>query len=326
MSSGRWLAIGLLTCLSAMPALGCTTCGCGLPGSGADIGSIAGAGAMFGGMESWLLQTGVSIRDITGSFNETGAWVDKPVGSTLRSLQIQTALTWYPRQGLAFSMTLPGALNRLEGARWAALGKVAPLDVSDEETGEAIARDSQGGGLADIALQGSWTVRDGEGPWPAVAIWGGLTLPTGRAAGTAADMTGLGLPAGQAGVAMLWSDVNWSQSLNLAWQQPLTPLAAGPIPVFYLGRALLGTWQGEVELIPDGWLGLGITAFRAESDVPGLAESARLQAKVKVTPSVEWRLAEGEGIRLAVGLDPDLGLSRNAMTDRTIGTIYYRRI
>jgi hypothetical protein len=317
MNLERWLTIGLLACLPATPALGCTTCGCGLPGSGADIGSIAGAGAMFGGMESWLLQTGVSIRDITGSFNEAGAWVDKPVGSTLRSLQVQTALTWYPRQGLAFSMTLPGALNRLEGARWAALGKVAPLEVSDEETGEAIPRDSQGGGLADIALQSSWTVRDGEGLWPAVAIWGGLTLPTGRAAGAAADMTGL---------AMLWSDVNWSQSLNLAWQQPLAPLAAGPIPVFYLGRALLGTWQGEVEVIPDGWLGLGITAFRAESDVPGLADSAKLQAKVKCTPSLEWRLAEGEGIRLAVGLDPDLGLSRNAMTDRTIGTIYYRRL
>ncbi|MEB3238043.1 MAG: hypothetical protein VKO64_10515 [Candidatus Sericytochromatia bacterium] len=321
----RALSLAIVASLAAGRAEACTTCGCGLPGSGADIGSLAGAGSMFGGMGNWLVQTGVSVRDITGSFNEAGAWVDKPIGSSLRSLQVQTALTWYPSDGLALSMTLPGALNRLDGARWAALGKVAPLDTSDEETGEAIPRESQGGGLADIALQGAWTVRDGEGMWPSVALWGGLTLPTGRFAGAAADMTGLGLPTGQIGVAMLWSDQMWSQSLNLAWQQPLAALSAGPVPVFYLGRALLGTWQGELEIIPDGWFGLGITAFRAQSDLPGLAESAQLQAKLKVTPSVEWRLAEGEGIRLALGLDPDMGLSRNAMTDRTLGTIYYRR-
>lgn len=285
---------------------------------------MAGAGAMFGGTDAWLLQTGVSVRDITGSFNELGAWVDKPIGSSLQTLQIQSALTWYPRQGLAFTLTLPGALNRLDKARWAALGKVAPLDVSDEETGDPIPQETRGGGWADIALQGAWTIRDGEGYWPSLALWGGLTLPTGRANGAAAEVTGLGLPTGQAGVAMLWSDLAWSQTLNLAWQQPLTPLAAGPVPVFYLGQALLGTWQGQIEVIPDGWLGLGVTAFRAMSDLPGIAPSAGIQAKVKVTPAVEWRIAEGEGLRLAIGLDPDLGLSRNAMTDRTIGTVYYR--
>src|SRR5690554_2304427 len=107
------MAVGSLVVL-ADPAHACN-CGCALPGSSADMTSVSGTSTLFSSEGSFLYQTSLSARDVTGSFNENGTWVPKPQGSSLNTLQVNLDVTYYPGNDCTFGFQVPLAAIMLNG-------------------------------------------------------------------------------------------------------------------------------------------------------------------------------------------------------------------
>lgn len=313
------LAATALLAVPAGPALACGTCGCGLPGSSSEVSSISGSATLFAAQGKFLVQSGLSFRDITGSFNERSTWFEKPAGSSLTTLQGNLGLTYYPVEGLTLGLQVPMALNRLAGAQWGTQGSINPVDEEDGVFGP-----QSGGGVGDITLQGSYVALRGEDFWPSLALWGGLVLPSGNAAGNPASFTGSGVLSGQVGLSLLRSFGSLEVSASAGYQRPLTQPPQDVSSAFYVGQSLLGQLQANLEVAPGWRLGLGASTFYGEIGATDVAPTASRLGKLKLIPSVEWQFAPEQGVRLAYGADPGIGPWMNSMTDRTLFAVYYR--
>ncbi|MBM3266784.1 MAG: transporter [Candidatus Sericytochromatia bacterium] len=305
--------------LFAPPALACSSCGCGLPGSSSDVSSVGGAALLFGGESRWLVQSGISFRDITGSFNERGSWAAKPQGSTLTTVQGNLGLTYYPADGYTVGLQAPFAINRLVGAQWGSQGAVSPVDELDGVTGPR-----QAGGWGDLNFQASALLYRGSEDLPAVAAWAGLALPTGSAEGDAAAFTGSGVANGLIGLSFLKGYGPLELSASAAYQRPLTRPAGAVASAFYIGQALLGQAQADVEVFAGWKAGVGINGFVGATGVVDSAPTAATLSKLKVVPSLEWRPTPDEGVRAAFGADPTVFPGTNAMTDSTLYLVYFK--
>lgn len=312
------MAAGSLVAL-AEPAHACN-CSCALPGSSADMTSVSGASTLFSSEGNFLYQTSLSARDVTGSFNESGRWTPKPQGSSLNTLQANLGVTYYPGNDWTFGIQAPLAANMLNGAQWAAQGAVVPID-----TMEGQAEFQSGGGLGDISLQTSYVAYRGEDFWPSIAFWGGLLMPTGNASGeTAAAFTGSGIFSGQIGVSALSRLGPVELSAGIGYQRPFSEPTADVSTAFYVGQSILGQLQANWEFAPTWRLGLGASAFHGEMAARDISPSASRLGKLKLTPSIEWRFMEAQGVRIAYGADPSPGPWVNAMTDQNVILSYFR--
>lgn len=318
MRRAAWAA-ALLLVLPAQQALACGTCGCGLPGSSSEVSSVSGSATLFAAQGKFLVQSGLSFRDITGSFNERSTWSEKPTGSSLATLQGNLGLTYYPSEGLTMGMQIPMAANQLVGAQWGAQGAINPVDAEDGVTGP-----QAGGGIGDISLQGSYVALRGDELWPSLALWGGLVLPTGNAAGNPAGFTGSGVLSGQLGLSLLRTFGPLELSASAGYQRPLTQPSQAVSSAFYVGQSLLSQLQANLEVVPGWRLGLGASAFYGEIGASDVSPTASRLGKLKLIPSVEWQLTPEQGVRLAYGADPGIGPWMNSMTDRTFFAVYYR--
>ncbi len=312
------MVVGTLAALTE-PAHACN-CGCALPGSSADMTSVSGASTLFSSEGSFLYQTSLSARDVTGSFNENGSWTPKPQGSSLNTLQANLGVTYYPGNDWTFGIQVPLAANMLNGAQWTAQGAVVPIDTMEGQS-----EFQTGGGLGDISLQTAYVAYRGEEIWPAIAFWGGLLMPTGNAAGeAAATFTGSGVFSAQIGISALKMLGPVELSAGIGYQRPFSEPAAGVSTAFYVGQSILGQAQANWEVVPSWRLGLGASSFYGEMAARDASPTASKLGKLKLTPSVEWRFLEGQGVRLAYGADPSPGPWVNAMTDQNLIVSYFR--
>jgi hypothetical protein len=311
------VAVGIL---QALPAYACAACGCGLPGSSSDVSSVGGNASMFGGEGRWLMQAGMSFRDITGSFNERGDWVAKPQGSSLTTVMGNLGLTYYPQDGYSIGVQAPFAVNRLVGAQWGQQGAINPaLDDQDNILGPRSA-----GGWGDLTVQGSAILHRGSEWTPAVATYAGVSLPTGTSAGDAAAFTGSGVVSGQVGLSLLKGFGPLELTTSATYQRPITTPQGEAASAFYIGQALIGQVQADVEVFAGWKVGLGANGFLGMTGVVDSAPTAAKLSKLKLVPSIEWRVAPEEGVRAAYGGDPTAGPWSNAMTDQTLFLVYYR--
>lgn len=312
------LLVATLVALGALtrPALACN-CSCALPGSGSEISSVSGTATLFAAQGRFLYQTVLSVRDVTGSFNELSDWTPKPEGSSLNTFQANLGLTYYPGNDWSLGLLVPLAANTLNGAQWAAQGAVIPFDEM-----EGTVSSQSGAGLGDISLQASYVAYRGE-DLPSLAFWGGLILPSGNATGEAASFTGSGVVSAQLGLSALKDLGPFELSASVGLQRPLTEPASGVSRAFYVGQSFLGQLQANWELHPAWRLGMGASAFYGEVAATDASPTAAKLGKLKLSPSVEWRFMPDQGLRLAYGGDP-AGPWVNAMTDRTVVLAYYR--
>jgi hypothetical protein len=316
MHMARWAVAmscgAALTLLPAGPAMACLSCGCGGSGSSADMGAITGTAGIFSQGRKMLLQQGVSLRQVTGSFNELGTWSPTPVGGSLQTLQGTLGITWFPTPDVGVGLQLPGAANALNKASWGPYGSILPTD-----TGPAY-----GGFFGDVSLQASYKLLElefSEFSGLALAGWGGLTLPTGLATGDPASLTGNGLWAGQLGLTALGQWDNWEGIVSLGGQLPLG--ATGPAAPYAVGPGLTYQLQGHYRL-GDAWrVGLTLNGFVGQT--VSLGGPPPWATKLKVMPSVAWQWNASQGARAALGIDPAL-IGRNSMTDATLFLIFYQ--
>lgn len=296
----------------------CTTCACGLPGNSSEVSTVAGSATLFNSQGKFLIQTGLNVRDITGSFNDRSGWTAKPQNSSILTVQGNLGITYYPSEGWTMGLQVPMALNRLDGAQWGGQGSVVPVNADDGIIGP-----QTGGGVGDITLQGSYVCFTDE-VLPSVALWAGAILPTGSTAGNAAAYTGSGIFSGQGGLSLLKTFGSLELSANLGYQHPLSQPMQAVSSAFFVGDALVGHLQTNWEVIPSVRLGLGATTFRGWISSPNVAPSAASMSKLKLIPSLEWQFLPEHGLRLAYGGDPGIGPWSNSMTDNTVYAVYYR--
>jgi len=312
------MAVGSFALLAA-PAHACN-CSCALPGSAAEMTSMSGASTLFASEGSFLTQTTLSARDVTGSFNENGTWTPKPQGSSLNTFQANLGVTYYPGNDWTFGLQVPIAANMLNGAQWAAQGAVVPIDTMEGQS-----EFQSGAGIGDVSLQTSYVAYRGEHFWPSLALWGGLVLPSGNASGeAAATFTGSGVFSAQIGLSALKSLGPVELSAGIGYQRPFSEPASNVSTAFYVGQSVLGQFQANWEVIPDWRLGLGASTFYGEMASRDTSPTASKLGKLKLTPSIEWRFMEGQGVRFAYGADPSPGPWVNAMTDQNFIFSYFR--
>ncbi|MEB3327783.1 MAG: hypothetical protein VKQ33_00975 [Candidatus Sericytochromatia bacterium] len=294
----------------AAPADACLSCSCGGSGASADLGAAGGAASFFSMGARWLVQQGVSLRTVTGSFNERGAVSPVPVDGSLLTAQGTLALTHFPAPGVGLGLQLPVLGHRLERASWGMFGSVEATD--------AAAR--LGGGLGDPVVQGSVQLAEWGGA--GLAAWGSASLPLGRASGEAEGLTGLGFGTGALGLVALSQWEGWELTLSGGHQRPwgqtpaANPFALGPTWLYqaHLGRQLGDAWR----------LGLGVNGWVGAWVPPAGAGAGQETAKPKLVASAQWAHSPLAGLRLALGADPEGLGARNAMRDVTLYVIGYQ--
>jgi hypothetical protein len=299
---------GMAVALMVRPAAAASCCGGGSScGTASEMGALGGAASMYALGHRFLLQESISLRGITGSFTETGAWSPPPVDGALGTLQGTMGLVYFPVRGASIGITLPAAANALSRASWGPFGS-----INATETPAAF-----GGALGDISLQGSYQLWNNDELM--VSAWGGLQLPTGQAFGDPAGLTGAGLLAGQLGMTSVaqWDD--WEALVNVGTQLPIVATAART-GIFALGPTLLYQLQVQRLLGTDWRLGIGCSGYLGQMASGATAMPA---AKLKLTPSVTYQWDRARGVRLGLGIDPML-LGRNAMTDATLSAVFFQ--
>lgn len=304
------VTVAMALCLALpVPAQACLSCGCGGSGSSADMGALSGSAGMFGQGRHWLLQQGLSLRTVTGSFNELGTWAPTPVGGSLQTLQGSIAVNYFPVDNIGIGITLPAAVNALNKASWGPFGSVSPTDLPQ----------SVGGMIGDVTVQSTFKFWE-EGAL-AVATFGGLTLPTGQATGDPSSLTGSGLWSGQLGLTGIGQWDDWEAIVSLGGQVPLGTLP-NLTPTFALGPSLVYQVQGSYRLTNAWRLGLTANGYLGQTLMPG-DQPASVASKLKLMPHTTFQWHPTQGVRAAVGIDP-FTLGRNSMTDVTAFLVFFQ--
>jgi hypothetical protein len=301
-----------VTLPAALPAAACLSCGCGGSGASAEMGAITSTAGIFAQGRKILLQQGISLRSVTGSFNELGMWTGTPVGGSLQTLQGSLGVNVFPTPELGIGIQIPAAANALNKASWGPYGSIMPTDV-----GPAI-----GGALGDLSLQASYKLVEfdlGATSGLALATWGGLTLPTGLASGDPATLTGSGLWAGQLGLTALGQWDDWEGIVNVGGQLPLGSI--GQAVPFAVGPGLLYQVQGNYRLNETWRFGMSLIGFAGQA--AATSGPSPWATKLKLIPSVTWQWSANHGVRTALGLDPTVA-GRNSMTDATLFLVFFQ--
>lgn len=295
--------------LTAQPAQACLSCSCGGSGTAADLGAAGGAASFFGMGSRWLLQQGLSLRSITGSFNERGALSPMPQDAGLLTAQGTFALNYFPAPGVSLGLQAPLIGHGLNRAAWGMFGSVEATDVPWRT----------GGGLGDLVLQGSATLW--EWPWGALAAWGSSSAPTGTATGEAQTLTGQGFWTAGAGLVTVWQWEGWEATLNAGHQRPIgTPAQANP---FSLGPVWLYQAHLNYSVHEKLRLGFGLNGLMGVWEAP-VGGQSQPTAKVKVVGTSQLALSPVNGLRLALGFDPERVGAQNALQDVTLYVIGYQ--
>jgi hypothetical protein len=301
-----------LTLGPTLSAQACLSCGCGGTGSSADLGAIGGASSLFSGASKWLIQTGLSYRQITGSFNEQGKWNPMPSNSLMQGYQALLGVLYFPSPESSIGLQMPLQANFLSGASWGSFGSIAPTDRSG----------ALGAGLGDIQLQGSYKFLEHENA--ALAAWGNLSLPSGQVNPANPEWTtGAGLATASAGLLALYKpDPDWEFFLNLGYARALGEPATTLSP-FFLGQSLLYQVQANFQFLPRWHVGLGLNGQAGAWAAGG--GSSQPAGKIKILPSLQYEFDRYQGVRLAFGVDlPVVG--HNSQTDIAAYLIYYQFI
>lgn len=329
------LLLGLSTCFAlslSSPVQACLSCGCGGSGSSADLGAIGGASSLFSSGQRWLIQSGLSYRQVTGSFNEMGTWNPTPKDSLMQSYQGVLGVNYFLDNQWTFGLQVPFQLNGLQGASWGSFGSIAANDLPMQ----------YGGGLGDIQAQAAYKFFESqEIGW---AAWSSLNVPTGRIEPeAAAQTTGSGVAALAGGILGVykpapafqnaaprdlwdwWSTRNTEYLVNVGYSHALNtpPSQASP---FFQGQSLMAQLQANVSLVPQWTVGLGLNGqlgLWSAGSSANAGERVQLSSRWRIVPSVQYELSMTQGIRMAVGVDlPTLG--SNSLTDASAHLVYYQ--
>jgi len=313
LSLKRWHSFLATTIVSlgwlvpSLPAQACLTCGCGGSGVSSDLGSMGGASSIFSMGRTWLIQTGFTFRSITGTFNELGQWNPKPLDSALQTYQGNVGLMFFPSTNASIGIQIPLVSSYLNNAAWGTLGSVKAT---------AIPNDS-GAGVGDVSVQGTYTFLQA-GNF-ALAGWAGLSLPTGRASGDPAGLTGSGVVSGLAGLMAFTQLGNLELGGNIGYLQPFaTP--ATTTSAFFVGRSIL--YQVETNYrINDAWrVGLAANGVQGWWNL-GASGGTLPTSKIKFTPTVQYSWSMNSGIRIGTGFDSPWG--NNSLTDWSINVVFF---
>lgn len=293
----------------ALPAEACLTCGGGSSSASSDLGAAGGAAGLFSVGSKWMVQRGLSVRNITGSFNERGNWNPTPTGGTLQTVQGTLGLSYFPTMGASIGLQLPVLHNTLDKATWGPAGSVMPTDVGAQ----------QGIAFGDVALQGTYKFFEAEA-W-ALAAWGGANAPTGRSAGDAASLAGAGSWTGSGGLLGVGQFADWELIAQVGHQRALGP-APTEAALFYMDNAWLGQFRVSKGLT-DAWrVGLAVSGLKGDWRYSG-NNLDLATTKLRITPNVQYAFCATDGVSLALGYDPAT-LGANTMTDWSVYAVFYQ--
>lgn len=303
-------ALGLAATLAGpQPAEACLSCGCSGSSASSDLGAAGGAASLFSMGSKWLVQRGLSVRNITGSFNERGTWNPTPVGGTLQTVQGTLGINYFPTLNTSIGLQLPVLMNTLDKAVWGPAGSVMPTDVGAQ----------QGIAFGDIAMQGTYKVYEGD-DW-ALAAWGGANAPTGRYAGDAASLAGSGAWTGSAGLLGVTQFADWEVIGQFGHQRAIgTPASAAAL--FYLDNAWVGQMRVSKALTDDWRAGLSVSGMHGDWRYSGNALGL-ITSKFRITPNLQYAWSQTEGVSVALGYDPAT-LGTNTMTDMSVYAVFYQ--
>lgn len=313
------------------PAQACLSCGCGGSGSSADLGAIGSASSLFSSGKRWLMQSGLTYRQVTGAFNERGTLNPPPEDSLIQSYQAVFGVNYFPDEHWTLGLQLPFQVNGLAGASWGSFGSIAPNDLPL----------NYGGGLGDIQIQGAYKFHETlDTGW---AAWSSLSLPTGAITPESpAQTTGSGVAALAGGLLGVykptphfqmagpqdfnqwWFSRNSEYLFNIGYSQALNapPEQASP---FFQGQGLMAQLQANVSLFPQWTVGLGLNGQLGLWSGGANSENqpAQWSSRWRVVPSVQYELSMTQGVRLAAGMDLPL-LGSNSLTDASAHLVYYQ--
>jgi hypothetical protein len=295
-----------LAFLGQQPALACLSCGCGTSGASTDLGALGGASAIFAKDKKFLFQFGNSVRNINGSFNETGVWNTRPVDSQLLTFQNAIGLMYFPTQEISFGVTVPVVSNYLNRATWGSFGSIAPTDSTKASFGLA---------LGDIGAQVTYKFLEIDDL--AFAGWLQSEFPTGQINGNPENVSGSGLFKLMGGVFGIKKIGNFEILGNLGYQQPLSKVESNTI-----GSALLYQLQSNYQLTNDLKMGLGVNGFWGSWSMVGHTMPS---TKVKFMVTGQYDLSIYNGIGVGLGYDPHF-FGQNSTTDLSFNLVFYQFI
>lgn len=311
----------------SQPAWACLSCGCGGSSAAADLSAMGGAASLLSAGRHWLIQSGLSSRFMSGSFNEKGVWNPVPSDGFLQSYQAVLGINYFALPGLSLGVQLPAQANLLSAASWGSFGSIQPTDLPTQA----------GIGFGDIQIQSSLKILELQ-EW-ALALWGNAQLPTGRIdASTPANTTGSGMPGLSGGLLALWKPspamafeigpesempTSWNGEvlLNIGYSHALgtPPIQNSP---FFLGQSLAASIQASLFLAPGWSAGLGINGTWGLWAAAGNRQ-AQSSYRFRLSPSLQYEINPDQGIRMAIGGDlPFWGT--NSLTDLTLNFVYYQ--
>lgn len=303
-------ALGLSAAFAGpSPAWACLSCGCAGSSSSSDMGAVGGAASIFSMGSKWLVQRGLSFRNVTGSFNERGSWNPTPVGGALQTVQGTLGVMYFPTMETSFGVQLPVLLNTLDKATWGPAGSIMPTDVGA----------TQGIAMGDVAVNGTYKLYEAD-VW-AVAAWGGANAPTGRYAGDAASLAGSGAWSGSGGLVGVSQLGDWELIGQLGYQRALGS-PSSEAALYYMDNAFTGQMRVS-KLLTDQWrAGLAVNALRGDWRTSDTAISFPT-ARYRISPNLQYAWKTSEGISFALGFDP-ASLGTNTMTDLSVYAVLYQ--
>jgi hypothetical protein len=273
------------------------------------MGAVGGAASIFSMGSKWLIQRGLSVRNITGSFNERGSWNPTPVGGTLNTVQGTLGVMYFPTMNTSFGVQLPVLLNTLDKATWGPAGSVMPTDEGA----------TQGIAMGDVAMSGTYKLYEAD--VFALAAWGGANAPTGRYSGDSASLAGSGAWSGSGGLVGVSQLGDWELIGQMGYQRALsTPSSEAAL--YYMDNAVSGQVRVS-KLLTDQWrAGVALNALKGDWRTSDTA-IAFPTAKLRVTPTLQYAWKTNEGVSLSLGYDP-ASLGTNSMTDLSGYAVFYQ--
>lgn len=300
------LSLSIILILS-QKSFACLGCSCGSSSSSSDLGTIGAISGIFSKNKSFLLQFGISYRDITGSFNEISKWNTKPEDSNISSLSNNISLMYFPDKNISIGIQVPIIINFFSNASYGSYGSIIPTDSNFKSSSS----------LGDINFQFTYKVYEennlGFIPWIR------LEIPTGQSVGDIENISGSGLFKPSLGIIGIKSFGKFEIIFNIGYQYPLGSPVNSNIS-FYPGEAIMSQINTNYEIIRNIKIGLGLSTFYGKL----LYNNNSLSVfKSKILSTLQYEFSMYNGIGLSIGYEPYY-YGKNITTENNINLVFYQ--
>lgn len=289
-------------------AFSCLSCSSTGAASVSDMDSLGSGLGVFSRENRFLIQLGTSFRDITGSFNETGKWYQKPSNSSIQSLTNNLRLNYFATSDLSFSLQLATISNMLDKASWGDFGSIAPTDNAS----------LIGTSFGDMSLQTGYKVFDGMSF--SLTPWININFPTGKAFGKPQEISGSGFYSTSLGLLVLSRYEKFEFVNSLSYQIPLNQKTE--TSTYSIGQSFFYQFSCNYDFLYNLKAG---TSFYFTKGFWSTDNNANPVFNVKIAPSVQYSLDLEKGLKLSMVYSPNI-YGTNTLTDNSLSLVYYNFI